>query len=164
MTMTDFSRPDHARSMHLIGHSAQRGRPGRVQIRVQGGYAHIGLMFWGGVWVVDVPGRRHPHETDYMARGAHFGPQNLHETGPEVSLARSGSSRPTADAGIRVRGIRSVYRPEAVGALVPRSNRMGNIAPGRPRVIQSCDIWVDHRHLIDCTDTNANPCIMEMAA
>jgi hypothetical protein len=37
-----------------------------------------------------------------------------------------------------------------------------DIRPGRARVIQSADIFVDRDQLVYCTDTNAGLYIMEM--
>lgn len=41
---------------------------------------------------------------------------------------------------------------------------MVDIRPGRSRIIQSADIFVDRNQMIYCTDTNAGLYIMEMTA
>jgi hypothetical protein len=64
---------------------------------------------------------------------------------------------------VRVFDIRNPYQPAEIGALVPPPpTQMMDIRPGRARVIQSADIFVDRNQLVYCTDTNAGLYIMEM--
>ena len=64
---------------------------------------------------------------------------------------------------MRVFDIRDPYQPAEIGALVPPPPiKMMDIRPGRARVIQSADIFVDRDQLVYCTDTNAGLYIMEM--
>jgi hypothetical protein len=58
--------------------------------------------------------------------------------------------------------VRDQYRPVEVGAFVPHEPaRLMDTRPGRQRVIQSADIFVDADGLIYCTDYNAGLHILE---
>jgi hypothetical protein len=66
------------------------------------------------------------------------------------------------NAGIRVFDVRNEYQPVEVGAFVPHAPaRLMDTRPGRQRVIQSADIFVDSDGLIYCTDYNAGLHILE---
>lgn len=66
------------------------------------------------------------------------------------------------NAGVRAFDISDAYAPKEVGALVPAPPaRMVDRRPGRPRVIQSADVFVDARGLIYVTDYNAGLSIIE---
>ena len=103
-----------------------------------------------------------PTETNYVVKGAHFGPHNLHEN-------REGSFQSSTlifatwqNAGVRAFDISNPYAPKEVGALVPAApTRMIDRRPGRPQVIQSADVFVDARGLIYVTDYNAGLSILE---
>ena len=106
-----------------------------------------------------------PTEADYVAKGAHFGPHNVHENRPGSFVSSERIFTTYQNAGVRVFDIRNQYQPVEIGALVPPPPaRMMDIRPGRPRIIQSADIFVDRSQLIYCTDTNAGLYIMEMTA
>jgi hypothetical protein len=52
--------------------------------------------------------------------------------------------------------IRNPYQPAEIGALVPPPpTKMMDIRPGRARVVQSADIFVDRHQGVYCSDTNA---------
>jgi len=58
--------------------------------------------------------------------------------------------------------IRDPYRPVAVAALVPPApTRLADHRPGRARVIQSADVFVDASGVVYCTDYNAGLYTME---
>ncbi|MFT4194800.1 MAG: hypothetical protein QM614_09170, partial [Ottowia sp.] len=66
------------------------------------------------------------------------------------------------NAGIRAFDISDPYRPVETGALVPAGpTRMTDRRPGRPKVIQSADVFVDANGLIYATDYNAGLEIIE---
>ena len=60
--------------------------------------------------------------------------------------------------------IRDRYAPREIGALVPPApSSLVDTRPGRPKVIQSADVFVDANGLIYSTDYNAGLYIMEYA-
>ena len=66
------------------------------------------------------------------------------------------------NAGVRVFDIRDQYRPIEIAAWVPPAPaRMMDHRPGRARVIQSADVFVDRNGLIYSTDYNAGLFILE---
>jgi hypothetical protein len=103
-----------------------------------------------------------PAEADYLAKGAHFGPHNLHENRPGSFVSSELIFATWQNAGVRVFDIRDPYRPNEVGALVPPAPaRLMDPRPNRQKVIQSADVFVDARGLIYCTDYNAGLYILE---
>jgi len=103
-----------------------------------------------------------PSEADYPAKGAHFGPHNIHENRPDSMVSSDTIYSTYQNAGIRVTDIRNAYRPEELAAFVPPApNRLMDHRPGRPKIIQSCDIWVSQDGLVYANDYNAGLFIME---
>ncbi len=103
-----------------------------------------------------------PAEADYVARGGHFGPHNIHENRPGSLVSSELIFATYQNAGVRVFDIRDAYRPVEVAALVPPAPaRLVDHRPSRPRVIQSADVFVDANGLVYCTDYNAGLWIME---
>jgi hypothetical protein len=106
-----------------------------------------------------------PNEIDYSKKGGHFGPHNLHENRPGTFVSSELIFATYQNAGIRAFNISNPYRPEEVAAFVPPApERLMDHRPNRPRVIQSCDVFVDASGLIYTTDYNTGLCILEMAA
>ena len=104
-----------------------------------------------------------PPEIDYVAKGAHFGPHNVHGNRPGSFVSSERIFTTYQNAGVRVFDIRNPHQPAEIGALVaPPPTKMMDIRTGRARVIQSADIFVDRDQLVYCTDTNAGLYIMEM--
>lgn len=102
-----------------------------------------------------------PSEADYVAKGGHFGPHNLHENRPGSFRSSSLVFATWQNAGIRAFDISDPYRPRETGVLVPAApERMIDRRP-RPRIIQSADVFVDARGLIYATDYNAGLSIIE---
>ncbi len=103
-----------------------------------------------------------PEEADYVAKGGHFGPHNIHENRPG-SFVSSGLIFATyQNAGVRVFDIGNPYRPSEVAVWVPPAPaRMMDHRPNRARVIQSADVFVDAGGLIYSTDYNAGLYILE---
>ncbi len=103
-----------------------------------------------------------PAEADYPAKPGHFGPHNLHENRPGSFVSDRLIFATWQNAGIRAFDISDPYRPVETGALVPAAPRqMTDRRPGRPRVIQSADVFVDANGLIYATDYNAGLEIIE---
>ena len=103
-----------------------------------------------------------PAEADYVAKGGHFGPHNIHENRPGSFVSSELIFATYQNAGVRVFDIRDQYRPNEVGAWVPPvPSRMMDQRPNRARVIQSADVFVDKSGLIYSTDYNAGLFILE---
>ena len=103
-----------------------------------------------------------PAEADYVAKGGHFGPHNIHENRPGSFVSSDLIFATYQNAGIRVFDIRDQFRPLEVGALVPpQPSRMVDHRPNRARVVQSTDVFVDRNGIVYCTDYNAGLTIME---
>jgi hypothetical protein len=103
-----------------------------------------------------------PVEADYARKGGHFGPHNIHENRPGSFVSSELVFATYQNAGVRVFDIRDRFRPIEVGALVPAApERLVDHRPGRARVIQSADVFVDAQGLVYSTDYNAGLHIME---
>ncbi|MBA0188083.1 LVIVD repeat-containing protein [Pectobacterium odoriferum] len=123
------------------------------------------------IWVFDIREPRNPvsistfpqpKEADYVKKGAHFGPHNLHENRPGSVISSSLIFATYQNAGVRAYDISNPYQPKETGALVPAApDRMVDKRPGRPQIIQSCDVFVDADGIIYSTDYNAGLSIIE---
>lgn len=103
-----------------------------------------------------------PAERDYKAKGAHFGPHNLHENRPGSFISDTLIFATYQNAGVRAFDISNPYQPVETAALVPPApTRIIDRRPGRPPIIQTCDVFVDERSLVYTTDYNAGLHIME---
>ena len=60
-----------------------------------------------------------PAEADYVRKGGHFGPHNIHENRPGSFVSSELIFATYQNAGVRVFDIRDQYHPVEVGALVP---------------------------------------------
>jgi len=97
-----------------------------------------------------------PAEQDYPTKGGHFGPRNLHENRPESFVSDELIFATYQNAGVRAFDIGDPHRPELVGALVPAApDQLIDPRPGRPRVIQTTDVYVRPDGIVFCTDCNA---------
>jgi hypothetical protein len=106
-----------------------------------------------------------PAEADYPAKGAHFGPHNIHENRPDALVSSSIIFATYQNAGIRVFDIRNAYRPEEVAAFVPAAPlRLVDHRPNRRKVIQTCDVWVSADGLVYSSDYNGGLHILEYRA
>jgi hypothetical protein len=123
------------------------------------------------IWVLDNRARDNPvsistfptpNETDYKAKGGHFGPHNLHENRPGTFVSSQVIFATYQNAGIRAFDISNAFAPKEMGALVPPAPRqMIDRRPNRARVIQSADVFVDAEGIIYATDYNAGLTIAE---
>ncbi len=63
---------------------------------------------------------------------------------------------------MRVHDISDTYAPKEVGALIPAApTELMDQRPGKKKIIQSCDIFVEKSGLIYVTDYNAGLYVME---
>jgi hypothetical protein len=123
------------------------------------------------IWIFDIRSPENPvsiatfptpGEADYVRKGGHFGPHNIHENRPGSFISSELIFATYQNAGVRVFDIRDQYRPVEVGALVPpQPKRLVDHRPNRACVVQSTDVFVDRAGLIYCTDYNAGLYIME---
>jgi hypothetical protein len=103
-----------------------------------------------------------PTEADYRYRGAHYGPHNIHENRPGTFQSSNIIFSTWQNAGVRVHDISDAYAPKEVGALVPPPpTELMDPRPGKKKIIQSCDIFVEQSGLIYVTDYNAGLYVME---
>ena len=122
-------------------------------------------------WVVDVREPTNPvtiatfptpSEEDYCAKGGHFGPHNLHENRPGSYQSSDTIFTTYQNAGVRVFDVTNQFQPVEIAHYVPPPpERMYDTRPNRPRVIQSCDVFVDRNALMYVTDYNAGLYILE---
>jgi hypothetical protein len=106
-----------------------------------------------------------PAEADYVRKGGHFGPHNVHENRPGTFVSSELIFATYQNAGVRVFDIRDPFRPNEVGALVPpKPARMIDHRPNRAHVIQCADVCVDAAGLIYTTDYNGGLYIAELDA
>ena len=104
-----------------------------------------------------------PSEIDYAKKGGQFGPHNIHENRPESLQSENLLFVTYQNAGLRVYDIKDPFRPVEVAALVPPPPaRMMDYRPGRPRVVDTTDVFVGKNGLIYCTDSNAGLYILQM--
>ncbi len=97
-----------------------------------------------------------PAEDDFVAKGGHFGPHNLHENRPGSFRSEELVFATYQNAGLRAFDLRDPFRPELVASWVPPApQQMVDTRPDRPRVIQSFDVFVDERAVAYVTDYNA---------
>ncbi|WP_210737373.1 LVIVD repeat-containing protein [Cellulomonas hominis] len=103
-----------------------------------------------------------PAEDDFVAKGGHFGPHNLHENRPGSFQSEELVFATYQNAGVRAFDLRDPYRPELVAGWVPPApERMVDTRPGRPRVIQSFDVFVDAEGVAYVTDYNAGLYVLQ---
>ena len=103
-------------------------------------------------WVVDVREPTNPvtiatfptpADDDYCAKGGHAGPHNLHENRPGSFQSAETIFTTYQNAGVRVFDIRNPFQPAEIAHYVPPApERMFDTRPNRPRVIQTCDVFV----------------------
>jgi hypothetical protein len=97
-----------------------------------------------------------PHDRDYCSAPGTFGPHNLHENRPGSFVSSELIFATYQNAGIRAFDISDPFRPNEVAAFVPPAPRRTlDHRPNRPKVIQSCDVFVDAKGLIYSNDYNA---------
>jgi hypothetical protein len=104
-----------------------------------------------------------PSEIDYVKKGGHFGPHNLHENRPGGFVSSELIFATYNNAGVRAFDIRDPYRPVEVGAFVPAApTRILDHRPGIPTILHANDVYVDANGILYLTDMNAGLSIIEM--
>lgn len=122
-------------------------------------------------WIFDVRDRANPisiatlpipNDTDYVAKGGHFGPHNIHENRPGSFQSSDLIFMTYQNAGLRAYDISDAFEPKEVGAWVPPApEKMYDVRPNRPQVIQSADVFVDPNGIMYMTDYNAGLYILQ---
>jgi len=103
-----------------------------------------------------------PHEVDYKSKGGHFGPHDVHENRPGSFVSSELIFATYQNAGIRVFDISDQYRLTEVAAFVPpKPKTLIDSLPGRPEVIQSCDVFVDAGGRVYANDYNGGLYILD---
>jgi hypothetical protein len=122
-------------------------------------------------WVIDVRAPENPvsiatlptpDEEDFCAKGAKFGPHNMHENRPGSMVSEDLIFATYHNAGLRIYDVRDAFQPKQVGYFVPPPPE--TIVDQRPnplKVIQSCDVFVDVNGVMYMTDTNAGLYILQ---
>jgi hypothetical protein len=123
------------------------------------------------IWVFDIRDPRNPisistfpipDEEDYTKKGGHFGPHNLHENRPGSFVSSEVVFATYQNAGVRVYDIADAFAPREVAAWVPPApERMFDVRPNRPQVIQSADVFVDAEGIMYMTDYNAGLYVLQ---
>lgn len=116
-------------------------------------------------WVLDIRSPENPvtiatmpipAEQDYVAKGGHFGPHNLHENRPGAFQSSTTIFATYQNAGLRVFDLTSPFRPEEVGYFVPPTPaRWFEPMRDRAKVIHVGDVYVAADGLTYLTDYDA---------
>ena len=127
-----------------------------------------GLAF---TWLIDVRAPENPvsiatlpqpKEDNFCAKGAKFGPHNIHENRPGSFVSEDIVFVTYHNAGLRVYDIRDAYQPKEIGSFVPPApETMVDQRPNPVQVIQTCDVFVDHDGVTYITDTNAGLYVLQ---
>ena len=122
-------------------------------------------------WVVDIRAPQNPVtiatfptpcDQDYVAKGGHFGPHNLHENRPGTFQSSEIIFATYQNAGVRVFVIRNQFQPQEIGFFVPSAPEQWlDTRPDRHRVIHTCDVNVQKDGLMYITDYNAGLYILQ---
>ena len=104
-----------------------------------------------------------PAEEDFCAKGAKFGPHNLHENRPGSMQTEDLIFATYHNAGLRIYDIRDAVSAEGKSAISCRRRRRRIVdqRPNPAKVIQSCDVFVDTDGVMYLTDTNAGLYILQ---
>jgi hypothetical protein len=103
-----------------------------------------------------------PTGEDFCAKGAKFGPHNLHENRPGALQSSDLIFATYHNAGLRVFDISNQFQPKEVAFYVPPApERIVDQRPNPVKVIQSCDVYVDTNGVMYLTDTNAGLYILQ---
>ena len=103
-----------------------------------------------------------PSDADYCAKGGFFGAHNMHENRPGSLQSSRLIFATYYNAGVRVFDIENQFQPREIAFYVPQNpTRMMDPRPDRPRVVQSCDCFVDRDGLMYLTDPNVGLNILQ---
>jgi len=94
-----------------------------------------------------------PSEQDYVKKGGHFGPHNLHENRPGSFQSSTVLFATYQNAGLRVFDIANPFRPEEIGYYVPPTPpKWFEPMRGRAKAIHVGDVYVAADGLTYLTD------------
>ncbi len=94
-----------------------------------------------------------PRDQDYVRKGGHFGPHNLHENRPGSFQSSSIVFATYQNAGLRAFDISNPFRPEEIGYYVPSAPRTWfEPLRGRTKVLHTGDVFVAADGLAYITD------------
>lgn len=94
-----------------------------------------------------------PHERDYVAKGGHFGPHNVHENRQESFQSSDLIFATYQNAGVRVVDLTNPFAPREVGHFVPPPpTAWTDYRPNRPRVVKTADVYVSREGIVYITD------------
>ena len=103
-----------------------------------------------------------PSDRDYVAKGGHFGPHNLHENRPGSFQSSTVIFATYQNAGVRVFDISNAFRPEEIGHFVPPTpSNWAEPRRGLTKALHTGDLFVDANGLIYATDYDAGLYIMQ---
>jgi hypothetical protein len=103
-----------------------------------------------------------PEEENFCAKGAKFGPHNLHENRPGTLESSNLIFATYHNAGLRIYDIADAFRPKEVAYYVPPApERIMDPRPNTPKIVQSCDVFADAEGRIYVTDANAGLHILQ---
>jgi len=103
-----------------------------------------------------------PCDQDYVAKGGHFGPHNLHENRPGSFQSETVVFATYQNAGVRAFDLTNPFRPEEIGYWVPPPPaRWMEPRRGRTKVIHTGDLYVDNDGLMYVSDYDAGLYILE---
>ena len=104
-----------------------------------------------------------PDDDDYLNKGGQFGPHNIHENRSESFQSGELVFITYQNAGLRAYDISDPFRPEEVGAFVPPAPaKLMDHRQGRPKVVDTTDVYVSKDGLVYITDFNAGLYILEL--
>ncbi|GGF10473.1 LVIVD repeat-containing protein [Subtercola lobariae] len=113
-------------------------------------------------WVVDVSVPTNPvtistlptpADRDFVAKGGHFGPHNVHENRIGSFQSSNLIFSTYQNAGVRVFDISNQFQPAEVAHFVPPAPTQWNdYRPNRPRVVHSVDVYVAQDGLMYVTE------------
>jgi hypothetical protein len=103
-----------------------------------------------------------PSDRDYVAKGGHFGPHNLHENRPGSFQSSRTIFATYQNAGVRAFDISDPFRPEEIGWFVPPTpTRWMEPLRGRAKVLHTADVFVAEDGLTYITDYDAGLYILQ---
>jgi len=103
-----------------------------------------------------------PDDADYCKKGGNFGPHNLWENRPGAFQSSRIIFATMHNAGVRAYDIANPFAPREIAFFVPPDpERMYDPRPNRPKIIQSCDCFVDAQGVMYVTDSNAGLYILQ---
>ena len=122
-------------------------------------------------WIFDIRDEKNPisistlpqpKEDDFVKKGGHTCSHNLHENRPGSFVSSTTIFGTFQNAGLRVYDISDEFEPREVAAWVPPApEKMYDVRPNRPKVIQSADVFVNPDGIMYMTDYNAGLYILQ---